>query len=67
MSQNLQQLVSPIGVHVAKNIVQAQILYPHTDKLLLDNGMLEIDFNGTFLTVIPMIESLITLKANDAV
>lgn len=67
MSQNLQQLVSSIGAHVARNIVQAQILYPRTDKLVADNGILELDFDGTLLEVIQRIENNIELKAIDAV
>lgn len=67
MSRSLQQLVSSIGTHVAKDIVQAQILYPRTEKLLSNDGMFEFNFYGTFLEVIQVIESITKLKAIDAV
>jgi hypothetical protein len=65
--QNLQQLVSSIGAHVARNIVQVQIIYPRTDKFVADNGILELDFDGSLLEVIQRIESNIELKAIDAI
>jgi hypothetical protein len=65
--QNLQQLVSSIGAHVARNIVQEQIIYPRTDKFVADNGILELDFDGSLLEVIQRIESNIELKAIDAI
>jgi hypothetical protein len=52
MSQNLQQLISSIGTHVARKIVQEQILHPRTDKLSSDTGLVEVDFDGTLLKVI---------------
>ena len=67
MSQNLQQLISTIGTHVARNIVQEQIVYPRTDKLSSDSGIVEVDFDGTLLEVIQKIENNIELKAIDAV
>jgi hypothetical protein len=67
MSQSLQQMVSSVGTHVAKNIVHAQILYPRSDKLLLDNRMLELDFDGTLHKVIIIVENIKNLTAIDAV
>ena len=67
MSRNLQELISTIGAHVASNIVQAQIIYPRTDNLSSDTGILELDFDGTLTDVIQEIENSIELKAIDAV
>ena len=67
MSDNFQLLVNSSGAHIARNIVQAQIVYPRTVNLTGDKAILELNFDGTLLDVIQNIENSIELKAIDTV
>ena len=67
MSDNFQLLVNSSGSHIARNIVQAQIVYPRTVNLTGDKAILELNFDGTLLDVIQNIENSIELKAIDTV
>lgn len=66
-TSSVRELASSLGHHIAKMIVQSQVLYPRTTNIILEKALYTGTFESSLLPVVQELQGSIELHAIDAI